>query len=125
MFACVCVCVCISSTHFYYRRPGVNVHVNFLAPDVFMAQVPVLNNVICEKKVGEGGFGIVYRGVLRNEKSHNEITVAVKTMKNSQDPSAESVSLLANFAYLEFTQQSIRFRWVAEIFLQSSVKRCS
>ncbi len=69
----------------------IDVHVNFLAPDIFMAQLPVLNNVICDKKIGEGGFGVVYRGVLKNTKNHTEITVAVKSMKTSQEIFTDSV----------------------------------
>ena len=46
-------------------------------------QVPILNNIIIEKKIGEGGFGIVYRGVLKDEQSGVETMVAIKTLKNN------------------------------------------
>ena len=49
-----------------------------------MSQVPMLTNVEVGRLLGEGGFGFVYEGVIRDEQQDLEMPVAIKALKNSK-----------------------------------------
>jgi len=56
--------------------------IDAIAPDVTLAHLPILNNiVIVGEKIGEGGFGWVYRGSM----GYEEREVAIKEFKAPQD----------------------------------------
>ncbi len=45
-------------------RGNVCVRLSLLAPDLTLSDIPLITNVVLKEKIGEGGFAIVYRGLL-------------------------------------------------------------
>lgn len=61
-----------------------NIRIDYIAPDVAFAGIPVLQmkDITVEQKIGEGGFGTVYKGLLRTPQgSATGIPVAIKELK--------------------------------------------
>eukprot|EP01130_Rhizamoeba_saxonica_P016297 TRINITY_DN7505_c0_g1_i1.p1 TRINITY_DN7505_c0_g1~~TRINITY_DN7505_c0_g1_i1.p1 ORF type:complete len:1687 (-),score=329.77 TRINITY_DN7505_c0_g1_i1:29-5089(-) len=72
------------TTHVYCKHGNIPVHLVDIAPDVCLRHIPIVTyKIVNRKKIGEGGFGIVFKGLMLGPNGRED--VAIKELKVSKD----------------------------------------